>query len=103
MNYKPLPSCLTIKPSEIEGLGLFAVEDIPMGTNLGISHIADSRYENGYIRTPLGGFYNHSESPNCVALKQDSERLGSIVSLITLNEIEAGEELTAYYWLYKVG
>lgn len=99
MTYKPLPPCLTIRPSGIEGLGLFAVEDIPVGTNLGISHIADPRYEDGHIRTPLGGFYNHSENPNCATLKQDNET----VSLVTLRDIKAGEELTSRYWLYEIG
>lgn len=37
--YRPLPECLTIKDSPIEGKGLFATEDIPAGTNLGRSHI----------------------------------------------------------------
>jgi len=103
LTYKPLPSCLTIRPSGIEGLGLFAVEDISAGTNLGISHVADPRYENGHIRTPLGGFYNHSENPNCMTLKQDNEILGPIVSLITSRDIKAGEELTSRYWLYEIG
>lgn len=103
MTYKPLPSCLTIRPSGIEGLGLFAVEDISVGTNLGISHIADPRYEDGHIRTPLGGFYNHSENPNCVTLKLHSEALGPVVGLVTLRDIKAGEELTAHYQLYQIG
>ena len=57
--YRPLPKCLTIKKSPIEGLGLYATEDIKANTFLGITHILD---EN--IRTPLGGFYNHSNNPN---------------------------------------
>jgi len=36
MNYKPLPNNLTIKPSHIEGLGIFATETIREGTDLGI-------------------------------------------------------------------
>ena len=37
--YRPLPDCVTIKDSLIDGLGLFATKDIPKGTYLGISHI----------------------------------------------------------------
>ena len=62
--YKPLPNCLTIKKSPIEGLGLYAINDIETNTFLGITHILDDKFENNYIRTPLGGFYNHSNSPN---------------------------------------
>ena len=29
-----------------------------------MTHIQDKDFENGYIRTPLGGFYNHSNEPN---------------------------------------
>ena len=62
--YRPLPQCLTIKKSPIEGLGLYATEDINANTFLGITHILDENFENNYIRTPLGGFYNHSNNPN---------------------------------------
>ena len=62
--YKPLPECLTIKKSPIEGLGLYATKDIKTNSFLGITHILDENFENNYIRTPLGGFYNHSNNPN---------------------------------------
>ena len=38
--YKPLPESVTIKQSGINGLGLFADQDIKQGTNLGMSHIS---------------------------------------------------------------
>ncbi|SVB36372.1 uncharacterized protein METZ01_LOCUS189226, partial [marine metagenome] len=64
-----MPDCVTIKQSKIHGLGLFATENIPKDTNLGIAHIliphAEETFEQSYCRTPLGGFYNHSEDPNC--------------------------------------
>ena len=62
--YKPLPNCLTIKKSPIEGLGLYAVKNIKKNSFIGLTHIQDKHFENGYIRTPLGGFYNHSNEPN---------------------------------------
>ena len=34
-NYKPLPNYLTISRSGINGLGLFALEDIPEGKEVG--------------------------------------------------------------------
>ena len=62
--YKPLPNFLTIKKSPIEGLGLYATENIKANCFIGLTHIKDKNFENGYIRTPLGGFYNHSNEPN---------------------------------------
>tara|TARA_R110002020_G_scaffold36503_5_gene109801 strand:+ start:9723 stop:10025 length:303 start_codon:yes stop_codon:yes gene_type:complete len=94
--YKPLDSRLTISKSGIEGLGLFAIADIPEDTCLGITHIKSREFERGYIRTPLGGFYNHSESPNCKKVAE-----GLVYSLWTLKAIKAGEELTVRYTFYK--
>ncbi len=95
MTYRPLPANVTIAPSGIEGLGLFAVRWIEKGAELGVTHVADEAFVNGYIRTPLGGFFNHSDNPNCEAYVD-----GRFVKLRTLQDIEAGEELTAFYWLY---
>ena len=50
--------------------------------------------------TPLGGFINHAEVPNCK--KTGVGSMSRIISLITLCDIEEGEELTVYYTLYKV-
>jgi len=95
--YKPLPKEVTIKKSYIEGLGLFAEEDLVMNTNLGISHIKDDRFENDYIRTPLGGFVNHSDAPNCEFYKDND-----YIMLRTIRHINIGHELTAEYWLYDI-
>ena len=70
--YKPLPKCLTIKSSPIEGLGLYATEDIKSNSFIGLTHIQDKDFENGYIRTPLGGFYNHSNNPNVRRVVSDA-------------------------------
>ena len=61
--YKPLPDSLTIQTSKVNGLGLFAKENIVQGTNLGMSHL---KIKDVIFRTPLGGFINHSNDPNCV-------------------------------------
>lgn len=93
--YKPLDNRITIADSKINGQGVFAKANIPAGTNLGITHYEDTRSEDGYIRTPLGGFYNHSEEPNCRKIE-----LGDSYELWTLREVKQGEELTAHYTLY---
>ena len=64
--YKPLPESLTIKQSKVNGLGLFAKEGIAQGTNLGMSHL---KISDTILRTPLGGFINHSNDPNLVKVE----------------------------------
>ena len=70
--YRPLPKELTIKNSAIEGLGLFATATIEANTFIGVTHIRDEQFENKYIRTPLGGFYNHSNNPTVMRMISDS-------------------------------
>jgi len=93
--YRPLPPYLTINSSKINGLGLFAVEPIKKSTNIGISHVADRHFTNGYIRTPLGGFINHSTTPNCKTFTE-----GRLISIITLTDIKVGDEITLKYTMY---
>ena len=98
MTYRPLPKQVTIKQSEIEGLGLYSTESLYPGQYLGITHVANGRFENGYIRTPLGGFINHSDTPNC-EVREDVDRS---LMLFTLRQILPNEELTLKYNLYEV-
>ena len=97
MSYRPLPASLIIKPSGIDGLGLFSKEELPAGKEFGICHVEDNRFENGYIRTPLGGFYNHSDDPNCETYKFEG-----YIKLKSIKNIKIDEELTTNYWLYKL-
>ena len=69
--YRPLPSELTIKNSKIEGLGLFATVKIKKNSFIGLTHIRDEMFEGKYIRTPLGGFYNHSKESNIMKMVSD--------------------------------
>ena len=96
--YKPLPDSITIKESTIQGLGLFATEDIPANIVIGKIHIPSEKEENGYLRTPLGGFGNHSDNPNCNKILMED---GSWW-ISTSRDIEPEEELTWTYTLYKI-
>jgi len=98
-NYKPLPDYLAIGPSTIHGAGIFAVEDIPKGVVIGITHIYDPNFDHNFIRTPLGGFINHSDSPNCELIEEDSDY--HYKKLKTLKKIKEGRELTLTYSIYK--
>lgn len=98
--YRPLPSYLTIKESQIEGLGLFATQNIPQGTDMGITHIWDERQPDNYIRLPLGGFFNHSTTPNAKIVQEYDLVMGKHLRLIAIRDIVRGEEVTATYTLY---
>tara|TARA_R100001463_G_scaffold132216_1_gene192734 strand:- start:2335 stop:2646 length:312 start_codon:yes stop_codon:yes gene_type:complete len=97
--YKPLPDYLSIGPSDIHGAGIIANEDIPAGIEIGITHIYDPDFEDDYIRTPLGGFINHADDPNCEINENESKEWRI---LYTKNRIESGTELTITYTLYKL-
>ena len=103
--YKPLPDSLTIKESKVDGLGLFAVKGIAQGKNLGMSHI---KLNGNMVRTPLGGFINHSDNPNTVKAELLMTNEGEIKfnykkwNLVTLRNIKKGEELTVAYTFYSV-
>lgn len=108
MGYRPLHEYLTIKESEIEGLGLYTTEEIYEDICLGATHVYDIRFEDSLIRTPLGGFINHSDNPNCIIRKEEE---GSCYLekgfpirryLYSLRAIQPGEELTVKYTTYKV-
>ena len=97
--YSPLPDYLTIGPSDIDGAGIFAKEDIPAEIVIGITHVYDPNFQHNYIRTPLGGFVNHSDFSNCELIDDENEEYKQ---LKTLKKIEQGKELTLKYSLYKM-
>ena len=111
--YQPLPSGLTVADSRISGQGLFTTRKLVAGTDLGMSHVELGKL---LLRTPMGGFINHSINPNCVKVKSlltrqewnhrtdlpnDKYDLNFTKwSLVVLDDIEEGEELTLKYKLY---
>ena len=104
MTYKPLPDSLTISKSSVDGLGLFAVTRIKAGTVLGCTHVRDKRFSNNFIRTPLGGFINHSDNPNVekIGAAESRQIQGDLLMLRTMRDIEPGEELFTKYDLYNL-
>ena len=98
--YNPLPEYLSIGPSDIHGAGIFATEDVPQGVMIGISHVYDPNFKHDYIRTPLGGFVNHSDKPNCELV--DDEENTDYKRIRTIRKIQQGNELTLQYSLYEM-
>ena len=105
MSYRPLPSEVRLGFSDIEGIGVFTKKDIEKGHNFGMTHL---KLGEKLIRTPLGGFLNHAEVPNCYKTKlrytqeDDSKIHYKIWNLIALDDIKEGEELTVTYTFYKI-
>ena len=105
--YKPLPHGLFIDESSIDGQGLYTNVKLAGGTNLGMSHVELGKL---ILRTPLGGFINHSKDPNCVKVESLTlQRVNPLYDhnftkwdLVTLKDIEAGEELTVHYTFYTI-
>ena len=93
--YKPLPDGLIIKKSSIEGQGLFTTKFIEKDVKLGLCHIL---IDEEVIRTPLGGFVNHSDNPNCIKIREILEPKEADqytkYFLYTKQPIEGGEEIT---------
>ena len=98
--YKPLPDGLTIKKSSVQGLGLFATKDFNSDVVLGIVHVMNRNFPHSSIRTALGAFYNHSDSPNCKNVEGFWHQL-PVRYLVTTKSIKSGDELTAQYTLYN--
>ena len=102
--YKPLPESVTIKPSGIHDLGLFACQNINKATNLGTTHL---KIDDTIIRTPLGGFINHSNTPNCTKAAVRMPTVETLLldkkwNLMTTQDIKKGEEITLRYTFYTI-
>ena len=77
-----------IEKSAIHGRGLFTTVNLERGNIIGASHA----YYNGFWYMTTHGYYNHSESPNCVIETKDNINL-----IIAKVDITRGEELTVDY------
>ena len=96
-NYRPLPDSVFIGPSDIEGNGIFAKDYIRSDEMIGISHVENKsgKFHNNLIRTALGSWINHSETPNCTLIKD-----GELFYLFTTEEVLPNYELLLDYRLF---
>ena len=93
-SYRPLPDFLRIGSSRIDGQGLITLKRLLPGLSIGITHVPQRGFQDGYVRTPLGGFINHEDEPNCKLYR--AHRAGIMV-LQTQAIIHPGGELTVKY------
>ena len=101
--YNPLPDGLMITKSSIQGQGVVTTKFIDKDVKLGLSHII---VDGEIIRTPLGGFVNHSDKPNCIKVRgvlglKEVEQTNKYF-LYTLRDVKAWEELTCKYTFYNI-
>ena len=109
MTYRALPDGLYISTSPVAGQGVFTSKSLPVGTELGMSHIIIA---DEIIRTPLGGFINHSDTPNCEKLCPRVEKMYNLTKthyksikkyyVKVIRPITESEELFLSYTFYKV-
>tara|TARA_Y100001937_G_scaffold109062_1_gene153338 strand:- start:59 stop:379 length:321 start_codon:yes stop_codon:yes gene_type:complete len=94
--YDPLPNNVKIAESNIHGHGIFAKENIKSKTDLGSTHIKYPMIV-GYVRTPMGGFINHSDDPNCYLIVSQDWDDFIIYNVVTAKKILKDEELFLNY------
>lgn len=94
MSYRALPEGLFISDSLIAGQGVFTHKPLQVGTYLGMSHLI---VDEVIYRTPLGGFLNHSQEPNCEKYIEDDRYYVRVIKPIKPNE-----ELFLKYTFYEV-
>jgi len=101
--YKPLPENVELRFSSIHGIGLFACKPISSQTILGITHVQNALFEHGWIRTPLGGFYNHAKraKANCYIFNRTLSDGTRTKTLITKINIPMNTELTCKYTIWE--
>ncbi len=94
MSYQALPDGLFIQNSSVAGQGVFTKVKLMSGMELGMSHLL---IDDEIYRSPIGGFINHSEKPNC-----EKYLIGNKYYIRTISDIEPLEELFLKYTFYKV-
>jgi hypothetical protein len=75
-----------IGKSDIQGKGLLANMQLSAGSDVGVSHVDDWPTEE------IGAFYNHSETPNAMSIKNGKKR-----NVVVMKDVAPGEEITLDY------
>lgn len=79
---------MDVRPSDIDGLGLFASKRVPIGYSFQVTESFDV--------VGLAKYINHSDNPNGYLRFSDTGDSSFVASVV----IEAGEEFTLDYWKF---
>lgn len=113
VDWSPLPYNVRISNEVEYGTGIVSQSPIFTGSAIGVSHVVlRPKFsistgikllmhrmispDGWMIRTPLGGFINHSEDPNCARVKAYTKNY-DVYILKSIKDITQGEELTLKY------
>jgi len=89
MSYQPFPEGVTLSASLVHGVVITAETTFEEGHEFGVTHVKHADFEDGYVRTPLGGLLHSADDPNC-ELYVD----GEYKRLRCIRHIGSGAELT---------
>ena len=81
-----------LKDSDIQGVGLFAKQDIPEGSFIHYTHAYHPRYKDWINLTP-NYKYNHSKTKENCEVVLDNK----VMKMVALKDIYEGEELLVDY------
>ena len=86
-----MADCVSIRPSKIEGVGIFANEDIQESTIIQKTHFNHKEY--GWTKLIPNCKYNHSKfNANCKLVENNQYK-----ELVTLRSINKDEEILVNY------
>ena len=93
----PVYKNISIKPSNIDGNGLFAEEPISKGDIIGVSHVRKKFMKDGEeytapIPSKLVGYYNHHDIPNVTEVD-----MGDHILMKAIRNISPNQEIVSNY------
>lgn len=93
----PLPSYLKVKQANNQsGSTIFATKTIPKGRVVCITDITNMNYHEGCIMSPMGDVFLHSERYANAEIQVNKTNQYKI-DVVTIKEIESGEEILVCY------
>lgn len=96
------PPRLVPMHQSVDGVGLTTLSALNLDEILGVSHIEDERFQDGYIRTYLGALINHAEPEDANCRYTVFGEPGERILYLTANEIVyPGQELLIPYGFIK--